>query len=247
MKKNKTLIIVLIITYFLISIYFVFIKKDNTIYLGSSTKIKIKNNNIIMTKENKQISMQKAKVYFDGEFIDGYIRSIYEDYNNSNSFQVLDNNFNLLNSNEGLIAYTGNKKIEIANVQKVTTIKEEEKTKLKSIADENGIEGTLSNFIKIEYNLDSDKEKEIIYSYKLSNIEKDTTITIIKDKEDYEIIDIESGRPESPGLKQSYFYKLIDFNNDNTYEIVLFQSNGDDSDGEYKIYSYTNGTVINIK
>lgn len=244
MKKTKALIIFLIITYFIISIYFVFIKKDNIIYLGSSTKVKIKGDNIIITENNETSYIKKAKVYFNEEFIDGYIRSVYEDYNDSKSYQILDKNFNLLNSTDGLIAYTGKMNIKVANIEKKASVTDAEKKELEEISVENNLEGSLSDFIKVEYNLDNDKEKEVIYSYTVSNVEKTSTITIITDDEDYEVIDMQSGNPLSPGLKRSYFYKLIDFEGDNSYEIVLYQSNGDDAKGQYKIYKYINGTIV---
>ena len=80
MIKNKEIllyfVILLVIFYFIISIIFGFYKKNTysgTVFLGSSTKVTVKGNDIKVYNEDVEIKKQDVKLFYKNDFIDVYI------------------------------------------------------------------------------------------------------------------------------------------------------------------------------
>lgn len=247
MKKANVIMIILGIIYIILSIYLVFIKKDNIVYLGDGTEVIVKNDDIKITKNNKLMNFKKARILYNNEFIDGYIRRKKDDTSGFNICEVLNEEKKKIIFSNGLIAYSGNLNIKVGNYLKYSILTNTEKEKLMLVAEENNISGSISEAYRYDFDIDGDKKEESIYSFTIIEKSKINTLTFINTQDDYEIIDIKKDDYSKPNCKRSWFYRFIDFNNDDNYEIVLFQSNGDDSLGTYKIYQYINKSVIEIK
>ena len=246
MKKKILILVLLLIIYIVLSLYLTFINKENIVYLGSSTQVIIKNNDLKLRKSSK-IYIKKAKVYYNGFFVDGYIRSIKEKHDGLVRFQSMTSDYQLIKSNEDLIAYTGNLDLDVDESTRSTILSNSEKNRLIEYAKTNNISGTLSDYYKSNKDIDKDGKVETIYSYTITGDNKTTTLTTLLSDDKLLKIDVQSGKTISPSLKRSWFYKYIDFDNDKKYEIVLYQSNGDDSVATYKIYKYQNGNLSIIE
>lgn len=248
MKRKYLLIVFLIIVYISLFIYFGFLKDKNTVYLGDKTKVIINNNKLKVVNNNSPFFIKPAKVYYNGEFIDGYLKSKKLEDKDYNVISFLTKDKKRIIYMDLPIAYTGKVNLKIGNSEKNNILTKSEKEKLLSIAKENKIDGNITSSYRVDFDIDADDKIENIYSYTITKDLKMFTITIIVDNDNYEIIDIISNKDyRRPNIKRSSFSKFIDFNNDKSYEIVLYQSNGDDALGEYKIYKYQNGTIVNIK
>ena len=256
MKKNKIYIIVLLIIIFLLFDIFVHLNiNENVIYIGNTTKVIVKDEKITINNKNTNLKLMKSKIYFNKEFIDGYIKSSKSKMNNGVTiYDAYNLNGQLLRFNDDLIAYTGKNNIKIADCNSSDFISTEDD---KYIADfllsefGNGISLDVplsyDYYKKIIYDIDNDGDDEYIYS--LDIIESgvsDYSYVFIVDDEEKILVSRKKGDIKDSNLPRVFFFNLIDFNNDNNYEIVLRYKNGEYGKNIYKIYNY-NGEISEIK
>ena len=248
MKKNQFIIIVILIVIFVfLSIFLVFIKKENVVYLGNSTKVYIKNGEIIKKEDNRIMNLREAKIYFEGDFIDGYLRTTKNDVVSYNSREAFTKDRKLIVFSDGLLAYTGSVNIKVDEGKEYDILTNKEKDLLVSIAEENKISGDIISASRVDVDINKDKKMESIYSYTLMDSKKISTIVVLVNGDKYEEIELSSTNSKYPSVKRCYLFKLIDFNDDDNYEIVTYCSEGDDSLVKYNIYNYKNGSVSPIK
>lgn len=250
MKDRKNILIIVLFIVLVILTIFVYIKKSkSTIYLGYYTKVTIKDNKINVVKKNSKLNLTKAKIYFNDDFVDGYLKSSKSKQSNGVTlYNAYNEEGTILRFTNDLIAYTGKSSIKIANAN---ILNKPINKDLSIITDflngENGNGISLDysydyeDYKKIIYDFDNDGENETIYS--LDIIEGSTTeytYVFLVDGEKIELIDSKKGEITKPDLKKISFFNLIDFNGDGKYEIVLKLSTGDYGYNYYKIYSYDN-------
>ncbi len=248
MKKNNIVLIVsLILIYIIINIYVVFIKKENVVYLGDSTKVYVKKNELIKIKDNSLMNIKKAKIYFNKEFVDGYIRTTSNEIVDFNTRDAFTKDKKMLFPSKGLLAYTGNLSIHVGEPSVYDILGNSEKEKLLKIAKENGAEGDIIDSNKVVFDINNDKEFETIYSFTITNNEKLYSFVILENDDDNEIIESTSSKLQSAKIRKCKFHRFIDFNDDNNYEINILCENGDDTLSDFDIYTYNNGTVVEVK
>lgn len=246
-EKKNILIIVLLVVFVILSIYVLINKSNNILYIGSNTKIRIKNNEIKITNKNSKINLTKAKILFNNDFVDGYLKSSKSDINNKvNIYNAYNEDGKVLRFTDDLIAYVGKVNIKIAepNILEIPLDKD-------LIIVENFLKTDLGNGITLDYSInyvdykkvvyDIDKDGDNEYIYSLEVIEGETksyTYIFIYDDEEYKLVDRRKGKITTADAKKISFFKLIDFNDDGKYELVLRLKNGDYGTNTYKIYEY---------
>lgn len=253
--KRNLLILVLFIIFIGLSIFVYINKNSNTVYLGNFTKINLKDNNIEIKNKNNKISLTKAKIYFNKFFINGYLKSDKSDINNKkNIYNAYNENGKILDFNDDLIAYTGNIKINIANYNELNIGLDKDFEVIDNFLlsdDGDGIVLDYSidylDYRKIIFDIDNDGIDEFIYSIDILEGETiDYTYVILIDGDQTILVDKRKGKINNANLHKISFFNLIDFNNDNKYEIVLRLKTGDYGNNYYKIYNY-NKSVKEIK
>lgn len=240
-KKIIIVIVILILVYFTCLLPFKFFNKNElTVYLGSLTKVTVNNGEISVNDENSKINLQKVNIIFNKMVMDAYIRSeegtfdngeyVYSATNEANEAYVL---------TDGLIAFTGKDDLKVIGVNGETLMNDEDKNIIKEFMNKMDYSGDVETSLKYEYDINSNGKKEKIYNLKV-NIGDDSyyTICFINDGEKSLLLNNEQ---DGAYGKYTSFYKLIDFNSDGIYEIVLYNYNGNNSLSSYKIYEYNNG------
>ena len=254
-NKNNILIAILIIIFVIFQIFILIRKDNNYIYIGNFTKVTVKKNNIKIINKNKKLDLSKVMIYFNEEFIPGYIKSEKSDINNEKLlYNAYDTKGNTLQFTDDLIAYTGDKEIKIAspNILELPLDKDNEiindyifnKAKNKIETD---YQIDYRDYKKIIFDIDNDGDNETIYSLDVvEGDENEYSYVFIVDDEEIKTISEKSGSVQNVNLEKILFFKLIDFDNDGKYEIVLRLKNGDYGNNYYKIYSY-NESIKEIK
>lgn len=246
MKKRITIILLLIVTFILISFIFSIIKKTE-LFIGGTTKITINNNNIKIGENKKSFSPRKAKILFNNGFIDGYISSEYIEDGSTYVLKLYDKSFNQIVLSSSIFAYTGNIKITIPKYETTNYYTKIEKDYINGILNENNLSGPIDKYTKILVDIDKDNNYEELYSISTSNETNINSIVFIKNDDNYEIIDSKKGElAKAPSIESVDFSNIIDINDDGIYEIVLINSFGDDSPSEYNIYTYKNGEIEKV-
>lgn len=256
MKEKKNLIIiVLLIVFVLLNIYVYINKNKDIVYIGSTTKIEVNKDEIKVINKNKKLNLTKARIYFNKDFIEGYIKSDKGEINNKEiTYNAYDNDGVRLHFIDDLIAIVGDTKIKVAdvNISDLSLSNDSEiiDNFLKS-DDGNGITLDYSisflDYKKAIYDIDNDGENEYIYSIDVLEEDKiDYSYVFIYDNNEYKLIDSEKGDVDNVNLNKISFFNLIDFNNDNKYEIVLKHKTGTYGSNCYKVYSY-NDEIKEIK
>lgn len=253
--KRNIVIIILLIIFVLLSIYVYIDKSINIIYLGNYTKITSKNGKIDITNKNNKINLTKAKIYFNGDFIKGYIKSDKSDINNKTIiYNAYNEDGKILRFSDDLIAYTGDEKIKVADANILDILLESDYNLLIDFVNnksdyeiETDYDIEFKNFKKVIYDLDDDGQLEYLYSFELDEgTELAYTCVFIIDGDEYKIVESTSGELYDVNLNRISFFNLIDFNNDNKYEVVLRLKTGDYENNIYKIYNYDD-KIVEIK
>lgn len=248
MKKiNNIVILILLLIFIAFDLYIVLLNKTSVVYLGNYTKINIKNKNISITYKNKKINSTKAKIYFNNDFIDGYIMSNKSKLNNNAIvYDAYNSDGTILRFTDDLIAYTGNLKIEKANYNLLDLPLEGDFDIITQyLSSENGNGITLDysidyvDYKKVIYDLDNDGENEYIYSIQVveEGITNYSYVFLVDEGETKKIYSCK-GKIEEPKTKKVSFFDLIDFNDDGNYEIVIKIKDGEYGNSIYKLYTY---------
>ena len=268
MKMNKKGILIgvfsLVILYFVICIIFVIpkgIKYSKTVFLGSDTKVSIKNNSINVYNEANKYLKQAIKIYFKNEFIDGYI---YTSQDDSKDIFITNKNGDRLSIYSTIIAHTPDVSIKI----KESETKESDNIEdVYNFANSNNIaitDETELDYLRIDsIDIDDDKSNEEIYSVGLINYEvehsdeeetkEDVVINksyisfvYMKKSDKYILIDKIESEGEPASFIQLSFAKLIDFDNDDNYEFVIERMMSAYGPYYYDLYNYGNNKFTKI-
>ena len=247
MLKDKKIIIIaiLIILYFICLIPFkLFNKQGIVVYLGSITKVNVNNGEISVDNDNYKVDIQKVKLYFNERIEDAYLKSDSSNLENGNyEYGAYNESNEIFMVTDGLLAFQGSDNIKIKNLESTSYVSSQENNSIKEFLKQNNLSGSIDTVLKYEYDLNSDGTKEKIYNLKVSISEENNyTVVLISDSEKSTLLNYENGG--SLG-KYTNFYKLIDFNSDGSYEIVVYNYNGNNSLSTYKIYEY-NGYIREI-
>ena len=254
MKKNKKILFVLVVSlllvYILISILMSMPKGKkfkNTVFVGSSTKIEIKNGNIKIYNEDVAIDNIKVKIYFKGKFVDGYISSgTGESSGVENIYYVYNENGDYLLPETTLIAHTKDISIKIKDGLKIDADQTEEINKFLTF-----IKEIPENEFDIDYmnthliDIDEDGHDEYIYSFGLvEDNSKYKSYAFVKKDDNYVLIDsVESGLSD---IKKIIFTNLIDVDSDGKYEVMLDKIMGEYGPFYYELYSFDGNTFTKL-
>ncbi len=265
MLSNKKGILILVIS--LVAIYLLIYiisivptgkKYKNTVFLGESTKVSIKDGSIFVYNEDKKISKQKAKIYFNKKFIDGYIISGEgESSGTENSYYYYNSDGDVLVPGSIVVAVAGD---DIVNIKEGRT---QEIKSLDSIQDLLDLNNLISNDdVEIDLNygkidsidVDGDKIEDKIYSFGLIK-----SVLATEDEDYISFVYLKKGNSSEYILLQNFegsydgisnerlsFAKLIDFDNDDNYEIVVERMMGEYGPYYYELYNYEDNKFIKL-
>lgn len=240
MKKRIIIIIILSFVFLGLSIYKE-INSQSILYIGNNTEFYIKNNKIIKKTSNLKNTLEKAKVLFNNEFVDGYM--LVKDNEFGKNIEIYDENKNKIISNRGLLLYKGNKNITVPEVVNVTNYTKSEERFINDKLKSNDIEGEIESFNKYAIDLNNDGELEEIYSLLIKSNDTETSFifmdenVLLKEKDSLDNL---------PAVKTYKIYMIIDINDDKDYEIIIANTTGDDSPTYYDIYKYDNDSFIKV-
>ena len=188
-KKILIFVVSLSMLYFLISIIYIIPrgkKYDKTVFLDSVTKVSLKDGKINTYNEDAKIRKQNVKIYFKGNFVDGYIISGEGTSSGVNNYYYVYSDKNEYYAPKDiLIAHTLDVSIDVKDsIQR-------ESTRIDEIIDfiNSGIVD-LSEYLELDYlsintiDIDDDGLDEYIYSVGL--IESEETESVNVDKEYFE-------------------------------------------------------------
>lgn len=249
MKERKNIIILVLIILFVILSIFLYFKKtrSDVIYIGNYTKVTVKKGTIKIDNKNEKIGITEANIYFNNEFVNGYIRSSKEKVNNNiNIYTAYNKKGSVLRFNDDLIAYTGDAKIKVANPNRLSLLLDDDLNKVSTYlygltgnTEGGDFELSFNSFEKIIYDIDNDGDDEYIYSVDANAYEKQNySFVVIEDNGEFIPIIKKSGEAMKTDLVRVSFFSLIDFDNDGKYEIVVKIKEGDYGASKYKIFNY---------
>lgn len=248
MKEIKNVLIIVLFVIFLVLFGLILLNRTtNIVYIGNYTKVKIKNDKITIINKNSKVNLTKAKIYFNRDFVDGYIKSNKANIDNkANIYDVYNESGNSLRPAGDIIAYTGKNKIKIANINVVTLELKDDLDLISGFLasdNGNGIELDFSieykDYKRVAYDIDKDGDKEYIYSLEVLEGGSETyTYVFLVDDGEIQVINSMKGESNNVKLKKVSFFNLIDFDGDDKYEIVLRVKDGDYGYNKYRIYSY---------
>lgn len=260
MFKNKKGILILVIS--LVSIYLLNViigiipigkKYKNTVFIGESTKVNIKDGKIYIYNEDKKITKQQVKIYFKNSFVDGYVTS---DQGKSsgveNSYKLYNTKGDSLILNSIYLFTTPDIKI---SVKKSTTQEIDNIDTINNILVLNNLTSDVElDYAKIDYlDIDDDKTEEKIYSIGLIKDESDESeeqeyISFVYLEKDGKYVLISKSESDYDGISnvRLSFIKSIDFNNDDKYEIVIERMMSEYGPYYYELYSYGSNKFAKI-
>ena len=252
MIKNKKglliLVVFLIVSYLIVSIIVPKLKEyKNTIFIGSNTKVSVKDGNIKIYEDNTKLMNQKVKLYFKKEFVDAYIFSkqgissslenVYLAYDKKGTSLLLENE---------LIAHTNDISIKIKDSNTKASDKLNDVynfAKFNNIILSENIELDYLNISTFDY--ESDGEIEYIYSVGLIENNNYKSYIFFKKGNEYILIDSEESSYDSDH-KKFYFLNLIDFNNDSNYEFVVTKSMSEYGPDNHYLYNFDGNEFTKI-
>lgn len=232
MDKNKKIIIISSIFVVIIAIVTIIIIVNNnsnkykkTVFLGSSTRIKINNNSMTMSNEDIKVEKQNVKIISNNKTIDGYVltekdeEEISEIINNCHAFTEDNKKIDFETS---LIAYTKDLKV---NYIPVNNEYFEEIDLLEDFFEENGydLSSIELDYLKISYfDFDRDSKYEYIYSIGFTYDEEEYNSMVIMEKDsEYYLIEEESTTYGSDNTISFDFLGIFDFNEQNNYYFIV--------------------------
>ena len=244
-KNKKTLLVLislLVIFYILISIIISFPKGKkfkNTVIIGNSTKVNVKNGSISVYNDDIAISNQKMKIFFKNRFVDGYLITEEGDSSGVNNiYTAYNENGDILAPEKVIIAYTPDISIKVkeSNINDSTNMSD-----ISDLIKLNNITLTAESeldYIKItNFDYDNDGNEEYIYSVGIFNNDKYNSFVYMKADDKYILIDSEES-DNNPDYKRLYFIKLIDFNSDDNYEFVVEKMMSEYGPDYYELYNF---------
>ena len=247
MKKQFIILALFILIYVILSTIFDLLYRSNKIvYIGDYTKVYIKDDVIQVNNTNTDTNIE-VKYYFNKEFKNGYLFSEKLDYNNTNYLKVISEDSKKVEFNDSLIAMTKNVSVNIKDIEESKATNDEINS-LKNFYKTNNMDYELKELYKCIFDVDNDGVDDEVYSG-ISYVDEEHYLysILIKSMDSIKLIDSSLYEIEAPSSKKISLFKFIDFNNDNKYEIVVKEDNGDDQPTYFNIYSYNNGEIDKIK
>ena len=230
-NKKRILIIIIILICIYLAIYVISIfpkgkKYENTVFIGDTTKVTVKDGKISVYNEDKKLLNQKAKIYFKKKFIDGYLVSKESESTGSKyTINALNDKNETLILERTLIACTNDVSIDVINV---TRSKCNDLSILYSFLDSNNTiittEFEVDYFNVSTFDLDDDGTNEYVYSAGLisydfgEDVEEDTD-EIEEDDITLDESEIEFEEYDSENDKTKYV-SLIFFEKDGKYFLI---------------------------
>ena len=243
MKHKKIILISFVFGYIIITFVINFINKNNNIiYLGNYTKVRVTDNNITVNYSNDNLRYTPIKLYFNNNFINGFIESTDHDY-----YSIYDESGVVLHSNKIIIAYSGDYDLKVINLDSSDYYNNKDLEKLEEIKNSNNLIGEIKSFKKVTYDLDNNSEKEDIVSVQLKNDGTVISIVYVVINDNPILLNQIQGEEDGPNCQTETLDYLIDFNEDNIYEIVTNRDEGIDAPTYEIIYEYVAGEYKEIK
>lgn len=253
MKKKERVILIIIASlvflYIAISVIVSHINLNkNTIYLGTGTRIYIRNNQFVISDKDIKIDKQNVKIYFNKKIIDGYVLTEEESSTGyDNNLHAYSNDGEYLSFYSSLIAYTKDLKVKFLNIEN-ENIDNISLIKNYLVQDDIDINKIQLDYLTVStFDLDNDDELELIYSLGLiNNNEYDTIVVMLKD-DDYYLLSQESSEYiNDEDVTRLELFGIMDFNNDNNYEFVLIKTVSEYSSNNYELYNFDGNDFIKI-
>lgn len=243
MRKRNIVLISLIILYLIISLLCNLLASDKkTVYLGSNTKVYLEDG-IEIEYEGTTLNSKPINYYFNSKSNDGTISSIGNINSTDYHLEVRNTDGKIVNFNEDIIAYTKNVEINVKNTEDMA-LTSEDKDMIRSFLSSNGYESDIILSSKTRVDLDEDGKYEEIYTI---NYGSNYSIMILLNTGDnIVIIDKVEYNDEEETEKNIKLFSFIDFDDDNKYEIVIKENNGDNKPTFYNIYEYVDGSVTEL-
>lgn len=254
MIKNRKGILILVILFSIL--YFVFSaiytapnknKYEKTVFLGSNTKVNVKDGNIIVYNKDIELEKLEVKVYFDKEFVDGYISSEKSETSTiENTYVIYDKNMDSLLQESDLIAHTKDLTLKIKDINKINITNLDDVYKFTK---SNNID--LSGDIEIDYiqvtnfDLDDDNKDEKVYSVGLYGESQYISFVYMERNDKYILIDKVISNNSTANVRL-YFSNLIDFNSDDFYEFVINKIMTEYGPNYYELYNFNGSKFIKI-
>lgn len=249
MDKNKIKKIIILSTLIIVAVIVTIIvivnnsnKYKKTIFLGSSTRIKVNNNSITMSNDDIEIKKQNVKIINGNKTIDGYILSeddeedISEVLNNCHAYTEEGKRINFDTS---LIAYTKDLKV---NYILVNNEYFDEIDILDDYFEENDIDTSeiYLDYLKISYfDFDKDSKYEYIYSIGFTYGEEEYNSMVIMEKDsEYYLIADESSTYGDDNTISFDFLGILDFNEKNNYYFIVKRLIGNYGPDQYDLYNF---------
>ena len=234
MNQRIKILIGLIIGYFVVSIICNFIYKNETVvYIGDYTKVYVDGEKITVKNENYKVDNIEVKTLFDKEFVPSYLFST--DIDNTYSYYVVDKNKSSLHLAD-IYAISGNLDIKVYDYLNEIT-KNDEITKINENLPQD--KGNLKYTYSEKYIFKNQETNKVnLYAVYASSDTEDYVIFMVEDNLGISVLDYSTINSEVSDGRVVSFNNIIDFNNDDIYEIVLKEKTGDDKPTYYHIYEY---------
>jgi len=249
MIKNKKIIIGILLLVIVVIATIVLIPKGKkykeTIFLGSTAKVKVEEGKIKLTYEDVKVRKQRTKILCDNSILDGYILSNIEPSSDQeNTIHAYNNNHEIIICEPTLIAFTPDLDINYIKMgfQYYDDINTVYNNIYKEIININNTK--IDYFIDNSFDYDKDGIQEHIYSMGLIENESryDCLVVMFKDNKYYVINEItgvydeENTRLELVGI--------LDINNDSNLEFIISKINEEYGSIYYDFYNF-NGSSFN--
>ena len=245
-KKSVKIVMFLVIITVVIIILQLFISM-NTVYIGNNTRVISIGSKIYKYNKNKKIILKKIKVYKDGRTVKGFLKSTKAD--NEIEYHLVSSSNKKIDMKTVIASGQMVKLSVVDRTKDINTINDTLLNELNDMLDTELKIENVSRYNKITYDIDNDSiDEQVLYvSYLKDNISVDRIF--IYDDNLIDVVDYEFDYKDVMNLSQKAydFVGLIDFNNDNKYEVVVSRVDGDSHPAYYDIYSYENGIVKEIK
>lgn len=244
-NKNRILVILIIIYVFITIIFTLFLNKNNEFYIGNVTKVTIYKNKIVVKNKNNKLYNKKAKVYFNGQFIDAYIYSLDSGF--YQNYKAVDQYKNNLQFNDDFIAYTGSKKINIVKPhENLITNSELDKISSELELDKNRID--LNKSKKYLFDLNSDGDKESLFSVRYGKDEKEfISYFVLISNNKMSVFEKYKTKKNAMTMNEETIYRFIDFYNKGNFTLAIQYVPKDEMPHQYKFFKFENNKLVKIK
>ncbi len=220
--------------------------------IGNSTVWKYKDNKWMESNLNKlkRLSFKEAYVY------NGYNQILENAYLNltKDGLEIYSKNYENIEMNSNVLSVIGPKKVKVGNLEMMDTITEYDEQYINDVLNKYSIDISINNMLTYKNVIDINNDGNEDYLFNISNFytegEKDVAFSIIFcvinnniKIVDKVIVDVNKELSE----KAIYLTNIIDYNEDNIYEIIVNKTRyGDIRNDCHAMYKYVNGKYEKI-